>query len=63
MAKLIKYPSKPDLTENLNNTYCYLDGIFAVNNPDFSKYVTSIYPTELIFNKANQDSSSCPLWI
>ena len=40
--------------------YRYRDDIFSVNNPDFSKYVNTIYHREQIINKANVYNRSCP---
>ena len=60
MAKLHKDPSKTDLIDKFNNTYRYLDDIFSVNNSDFYKYTSEIYPKELTLNKANNNSLKCP---
>ena len=59
MAKLHKDPSRTDLIDKFNNTYCYLDAIFSVNNSDFYKYTSEIYPKELSLNKANNNSLKC----
>ena len=53
MAKLHNDPSRTDLIDKYNNTHRYLDVIFSVNNSDFYKYTTEIYPTESTLNKAN----------
>ena len=60
MAKLHKDSTKYDLIETFNNTYRYLDDIFALNNSDFFMHTYDIYPKELTLNKANNDSSNCP---
>ena len=59
MAKLHKDP-KTDLIDKFNNTYRYLDNIFSVNNSDFYKHTSEIYPKELTLNKANNNSLKCP---
>ena len=58
MASLCKDASKSDLMDKFNSTYRYHDNIFALNNINVSRYVTTIYPRELTLNKANQESSS-----
>ena len=60
MAKLHKDSTKSDLIDKFNNTYRYLDDIFALNNSDFFIHTYDIYPRELTLNKANNDSSNCP---
>ena len=57
-AKLIKDHSKSDLIDKFIHTYRYLD-----DNPDFSKYVTIIYPREFTLNKAHQDKTVVLFWI
>lgn len=42
MVKLSKDPAKHHLIDEFNNTYRYLDDIFALNNPDFYKYTAEI---------------------
>ena len=39
----------------------YLDNIFAINNPDFTLYVTIDNQKEPTLKIAYQDSSSCPV--
>ena len=41
-----------DLIDMFNDTSRDLDDIFTIGNPEFLIY-TSIYPTDLQFNKAN----------
>ena len=54
LAKLHIYSAKSDWIDKLyNSTDCYLHDIFAVSNPDLSKYVTTIYHRELTLNKAS----------
>lgn len=60
MAKLHKNSSNSDLIDKFNNTYRYLDDIFALNNSDFYLHISDIYPKELTLNKANEDTSNCP---
>ena len=36
-----------------NDTSRYLDDIFTIDNPEFEKHISDIYPTELQLNKAN----------
>ena len=40
-----------DLTSMFNDTFWYLDGVFTIDNPEFSKY--NVYPTELQLNRTN----------
>ena len=61
MAKLHKDPSRTDLIDKFNNTYRYLEDIFSVNNSDFYRYTSEIYPKELTLNKANNNSLKCTL--
>ena len=42
-----------DLIYMFNDTSRYLDDIFTIDNPEFEKHVSDIYPTELQLNKAN----------
>ena len=51
MAKLHKDSTKSDLIDKFNNTYRYLDGIFALNNSDFFIHTSGIYPKKLPLNK------------
>ena len=60
MAKLYKDPTKSGLIEKFNNTYRYLDDIFALNNSDFFIHTSYIYLKELTLNKTNTDSTNCP---
>ena len=46
MAKIHKDPSKFGSLDKFNNIYRYLNELFAINNPDFSKSVNTIYPIE-----------------
>ena len=41
-----------DIVDMFNDTYGYLDCIFTIDNPEFEKIITDIYPTELQLNKA-----------
>ena len=52
MNKLVK-KKRLDLIDNFNRTSRYLDDILNINNPDFDKYISEIYPTELTLSKAN----------
>ena len=36
-----------------NDTSRYLDDIFTIDNPEFHKHISNIYPAELQLNKAN----------
>ena len=60
MTKLSKDPSLLHLVDTFKNTYRYLDDIFSLNNPEFSKYTSEIYPNELTLTKSNINSNSCP---
>ena len=42
-----------DFIDMFNDTSLYLDDIFTIDNPEFEKYVSDIYPAELQLNKAN----------
>ena len=42
-----------DLIDMFNDTYRYLYDIFTIDNPEFEKHISDIYPTELQLNKAN----------
>ena len=42
-----------DLINHFNRTSWYLDDILNINNPDFEKYISEIYPKELTLTKAN----------
>ena len=41
-----------DLIDIFNDTSRYLDNIFSIDNPGFTKHIPDIYPTELQLNKA-----------
>ena len=40
-----------DLIDMFNDTFRYLDDIFAIDNPEFEKHIPDIYPAELQLNK------------
>ena len=42
-----------DLLYMFNDTSRYLDDIFTIDNPEFEKHISDIYPAELKLNKAN----------
>ena len=42
-----------DLIDMFNDTSRYLDDIFTIDNPEFEKHISGIYPAELQLNKAN----------
>ena len=42
-----------DLIDMFNDTSRYLDDIFTIDNPEFDKHISDIYPAELQMNKAN----------
>ena len=42
-----------DLIDMLNDTSRYLGDIFTIDNPEFEKHISDIYPMELQLNKAN----------
>ena len=50
--KLVKN-KRLDLISNFNRTSRYLDDILNINNPDFEKYISDIYPKELTLTEAN----------
>ena len=41
------------LVDRFNDISRYLDGILAIDNPEFAKHITDIYSTELHLNEAN----------
>ena len=41
-----------------NDTSKNLDDIFTIYNPEFEKYISDIYPTEIQLNKANTSDRS-----
>ena len=41
------------LIDMFNDTSRYLDDIFTIDNPEFEKHISDIYPAELQLNKAN----------
>ena len=47
------HPSKQyELIDMFYDTSRYLDDIFTIDNPEFTKHIPEIYPTELQLNKA-----------
>ena len=44
---------KYDFINMFNDTSRYLDDIFTIDNPEFTKHIPKIYPTELQLNKEN----------
>ena len=52
MTKLQK-SKRTDLIDMFNETSRYLDDILTVDNPDFERYISEIYPPELELKKAN----------
>ena len=42
-----------DLIYMINDTSRYLDDIFTIDNPEFEKHISDLYPAELQLNKAN----------
>ena len=52
MSKLHK-SKQYDLIDMFNDTSRCLDAIFTIDNPEFEKHISHIYPTELKLNKAN----------
>ena len=42
-----------DLIDKFNDTSRYLDNIFTIDNPAFTKHIPDIYPRELHLNRAN----------
>ena len=61
---LYVWPSKAetcDLIDMLNDTSRYLDDIFTIDNPEFEKHISDIYPAELQLNKANTSDKETSL--
>ena len=42
-----------DLIDMFNDTYRYLDDIITIDNSDYQKHISDIYPAELQLNRAN----------
>ena len=42
-----------DLIDMFNDISRYLDDILTIDNPEFEKHISDIYPVELQLNKAN----------
>ena len=52
-----------DLIDMFNDTSRYLDDIFTIDNPEFEKHISDIYPAELQLNKAKYKRTDAPtLW-
>ena len=47
------HKSKQYDLQSMVNPSRYLDDIFTIDNPEFDKHVSDIYPMELQLNKAN----------
>ena len=47
-----------DIINAFNETSRYLDDIFNMDNPYFENMISSIYPKELVLNKANKSDTS-----
>ena len=60
MKNLQKNPIHSSLIDVFNSNSRYLDDILTLNNPDFLKFASDIYPKELILNRANSDNQCCP---
>ena len=52
MSYLLK-SKRFDLIDMFNDTSRYLDDILTIDNPEFEKHFSDIYPVELQLNKAN----------
>ena len=50
--------SQADVITAFNNTPRYWEDILNLNNPFFDNLISSIYPKELILNKANNSDTS-----
>ena len=42
-----------DLMDMCNDTSRYIDDMFTIDNPEFGKIISDIYPTDLQLNEAN----------
>ena len=49
-----------DLTDMFNDTSQYLDDIFTIDNPEFEKHISDIYPAELQLNKTYTSDKENP---
>ena len=38
-------PKQNDLKDMFNDTFRYIDDIFAIDNPELEKHIPDIYPT------------------
>lgn len=52
MTKIQKDPTKQDLVDQFK-TFRYLDDNLALNNPEFHKFSSEVYPKELTLTKSN----------
>ena len=50
-----------DLIDMFNDISQYLDDIFTIDNPEFEKHISDIYPAELQLNKANTSDQETSL--
>ena len=57
MSDLLK-SKRHDLIDMFNDTSQYLDDIFTINNPEFEKHISNIYPAELQLNKSTSDTET-----
>ena len=56
----LKSDTQSDIIEAFNNTSCYLDDIFNIDNPFSDTLFPFIYPKELRLNKTNESDFSAP---
>ena len=48
------------IIEAFNSTSRYLDDLLNIDNPNFEKMLSQIYPTEFQLNKANSSDTEAP---
>ena len=52
-----------DLIDMFNDTSWCLDDIFTIDNPEFEKHISDIYPAELQLNKANTSGDKVLIFV
>ena len=52
--------NQTDIIEAFNSTSRYLDDLLNIDNPNFEKIASQIYPTEFQLNKANSSDTEAP---
>ena len=58
--KSLSRENQADIIEAFNSTSRYLDDLLSIDNIYFDQMVDRIYPTELLFNRANSSDTEAP---